>query len=284
MSIESTIGNLRQILNIRALAKEAPLAARFIVNSLDALSYPQTVKPYNKLLEKIDFNDPHHDANQNPVMLVPGFMESPKIYFPYLDELRRLNIRHAYWVPLYPFMSVEENAFTLSIIIRDVLKRTGRYKINLIGHSMGGLVVFYAAKENPHYIDKCVALGTPFHGTKFAKKAHDFLSFLIRKKGISYAEKTGYSLKALSQMFPENDFAKNLALDNGVNYYSIFSENDEVVLPWGSAIIKGATNMNVNEDLGLKDVGHIRLVYESDITTTVAKILHNCKKSELLEL
>jgi len=72
-----------------------------------------------------------------------------------------------------------------------------------------------------------------------------------------------------------SEFLKSIKLSKGVDYYSIFSENDEVVLPWESAIKEGATNINVNKHLGLKNKGHIKLVYDDAVRQLISGILNN---------
>ena len=181
MGLESSISNIRQTFNPLTLTIETPLIIKFLANSIRELKNPQEVKPHNMLLEKIELNDPKHDAKQNPVLLVPGYLENPRIYYNHLDNLRRYGIVHAYWVPLYPFKTIEENSEILLKIVNDVLEKTKRREINLIGHSMGGLVVFKNAIDNSDLIDKCIAIGSPFSGTKAANIAYKVLEDIIGK-------------------------------------------------------------------------------------------------------
>ena len=194
MGLESSISNIRQTFNPLTLTMETPLIIKFLVNSIRELKNPQEVKPHNMLLEKIELNDPKHDAKQNPVLLVPGYLENPRIYYNHLDNLRRYGIVHAYWVPLYPFKTIEENSEILLKIVNDVLEKTKRREINLIGHSMGGLVVFKNAIDNSSLIDKCIAIGSPFNGTKAANIAYNILEGLIGESGIRELEEKGYKL------------------------------------------------------------------------------------------
>lgn len=280
MGLEKIIRGLKQVFNPLTLTMESPLILKFLVNSIKAIKNPQEVKSHDRLLEKIDFNDPLHDAKQNPVLLVPGYLEDPTIYYNHLDDLRKYGIRHAYWVPLYPFKSIEENSSILLNITHDVLSRTNRKKCNYIGHSMGGLVVYYTAMHNSELIDKAIAIGSPGNGTEAASVAYEFFKILVGNDGVSSLEERGYRFDALRQMFYGSEFVKGLRLNNDVDYYSIFSENDEVILPWESAFIKGATNINVNKHLNLDYTGHIRLVYRNKVRESVCEILNNALDKE----
>lgn len=280
MDLESSIRNIRQTFNPLTLTMESSLILKFLFNSIKELKNPQEIKPHDLLLEKIEINDFKHDAKQNPVLLVPGYLENPKIYYHHLDNLRKYGIVHAYWVPLYSFKSIEENSKILLKIIDDVLDKTKRSKINLIGHSMGGLVVFRTAIDKYDLIDKCIAIGSPLNGTKAANLAYKILEETIGDKGIIGLEEKGYNLEPLKQMFYESEFVKNLKINNSVDYYSIFSENDEIILPWESSIIQGATNININKSLGLNNKGHIRLLYEKKVRQIVSEISDNALDKE----
>ena len=280
MDLESSISSIRQTFNPLTLTIETPLIIKFLANSIRELKNPQEIKTHDLLLEKIEINDPKHDAKQNPVLLVPGYLENPRIYYNHLDNLRKYGIVHAYWVPLYPFKTIEENSGILSKIINDVLEKTKRREINLIGHSMGGLVVFKNAIDNSDLIDKCIAIGSPFKGTKAANIAYNILEDIIGKRGIIELEDRGYNLEPLRQMFYKSEFVKSLRINNSVDYYSIFSENDEVILPWESSVIQGAINININKTLGLNNRGHIRMLYEKNVRRIVSEISDNSLDKE----
>lgn len=275
MDLETSLDRIKQIFDPITLIPESPLILKFLLNSIKGLKDPQYIKSHDLLLEKIDANDPEHDSRQNPVLLVPGYFENPKIYYNLLDNLREHEIKHAYWVEGYPFKSIKENSDILSGIIDDILNKLKIEKCSLIGHSLGGPIVFKTAMEFPDKINKCIALGSPFNGTEAADKAYEILNKFLGESGIKSLEDRGYSLAPLREMFSGNDILKGLKLNEDVDYYSIFSENDYIVLPWHSSVINGANNINVNKHLGLNNIGHIRMVYKKRIREVVSEILDN---------
>ncbi len=68
------------------------------------------------------------------------------------------------------FLSIPDNAIKLKFRILDILEKTGAQKINLIGHSKGGLESRYVASRMgmEDAISSITTLGTPHHGTHLA--------------------------------------------------------------------------------------------------------------------
>jgi len=78
-----------------------------------------------------------------------GILSSSQVYIDN-DEARR---------------SINEYADRLARVIEIVLHHTGKNKVILIGHSMGGLVGrAYVKNYGAEKVDKLVAIGTPNHG------------------------------------------------------------------------------------------------------------------------
>ena len=279
----SLIKNLRQAINPETLTTELPLILKFLYNSTRYLKNPQDEKLLSNLIKKVK-EDSKIRSRQIPTFLFSGYFEWHTIYFPLLDNLRLDKNERAlkdnkkeflYWSYQYPFKSIEENADLSLKMIKYTCEILGANKTNLIGHSMGGPIIYYIAMKNPELVNKCIAIGSPFNGTKASNFVYVLLKKPIIKKGVKFLEKLGYKFDPLREMSYGSEFLKSIKLSKGVDYYSIFSENDEVVLPWESAIKEGATNINVNKHLGLKNKGHIKLVYDDAVRQLISGILNN---------
>ena len=275
--------NLRQAINPVTLTTEFPLILKFLYNSVRYLKEPQDEKPLSNLIKKVK-EDSKISPKQIPTFLFSGYFEWHTIYFPLLDNLRLDKNESAlkdnkkeffYWGYQYPFKSIPENAELSLKMVRYVCDVLGVSEANFIGHSMGGPIIYYIAMKNPELVNKCIAIGSPFNGTKAAEFVYGLLEKPIIKKGVKFLGKLGYKFDPLREMSYGSDFLKSIKLSKGVDYYSIFSENDEVVLPWESAIKEGATNINVNKHLGLKNRGHIKLVYDDAVRQLISGILNN---------
>jgi triacylglycerol lipase len=65
----------------------------------------------------------------------------------------------------------------LLAFVYRVMAATGAPKVNLIGHSQGGLTSRYVAAVAPHLVASVTTIGTPHHGSEFA----DFVSEAMKK-------------------------------------------------------------------------------------------------------
>ena len=78
----------------------------------------------------------------------------------------------------------------LLAFVRQVLAATGAQKVNLIGHSQGGLSARYVAAVAPELVASVTTIGTPHHGSQFA----DFVQTTMQK------DPTGLSEPAIAQL------------------------------------------------------------------------------------
>lgn len=128
------------------------------------------------------------------------------------------------------------NAQELSSFVDWVLKVTGAKKVDLVCHSMGGLSSRYYIKflGGTSKVDTYVAIGTPQHGTIMAP-----LGVIVTLGSAGCIEMT-----------PGSDFLKKLNSGDEtpgyVKYWSFGSKTDELVQPYTTIALSGATNRWVN--------------------------------------
>ena len=97
------------------------------------------------------------------------------MYYKYTDFFRNNGIAHIYWIPLHHFLDIQTNSDYFIEMAENLLKKTGKEKIDVIPHSRGGLVTSYAAMARPDELrkfNKIINVGTPFHGTVVANIAY----------------------------------------------------------------------------------------------------------------
>lgn len=78
----------------------------------------------------------------------------------------------------------------LLAFVKEVLAATGAQKVNLIGHSQGGLSARYVAAVAPEVVASVTTIGTPHHGSEFA----DFVRRTMDK------DPTGLTEPAIAQL------------------------------------------------------------------------------------
>ncbi len=102
--------------------------------------------------------------------------------------------------------SIENYAIRLKEIIDIVKANTGAAKVNLVGHSMGGLVAReYISIFGDENVDKLVVIGTPNHG--ISGRARQFCSTLGSDKECEDMYKESIFLKKLNS---ETNIPKNI--------------------------------------------------------------------------
>ncbi len=168
------------------------------------------------------------DYSKDPVVMVHGYGGNSFLWFWMMRNLIREG-----WPPEYLFAidfsnnvgCNERNAEELKAFIEEVLRRTGKEKVDIIAHSMGGLSARYYIKFLGGHtkVNDYVSLGTPHQGTPAAV----FVSLTCGGR----------------QMVPGSDFLRRLnsgdATPSPVKYTSIWSTGDALVPCW-SAYIPGA--------------------------------------------
>ncbi|NGX58308.1 MAG: hypothetical protein K940chlam3_01213 [Chlamydiae bacterium] len=150
--------------------------------------------------------------------------------------------------------NIENSAQEVFNQIQSVLKEEENdfdknVKVNIIGHSMGGLV---SAKFAQNYKDsselftikKVVTLGSPFEGTWLARL------------GIGESAK---------QMRKESQFLEELIIeDTTIDFYAAATRGDQVIKPWGSCLI----GSNQRE---FDNIGHLGLLFKESVIDWVVE-------------
>lgn len=163
----------------------------------------------------------------NPVVLIPGYLDLEVYFFRIKRRLHAQGLETTY-LDLFPNMSnIKEAAGKLAARVAEVRSRTGAAKVDIVGHSMGGLIARYYIQElgGLGTVDRLVTIATPHHGT------------IVANLGPG---------SGADQMLPGSAFLQ--ALNAGdetpgdIRYVSIRGGLDEIVIPHDSPILDGAEN------------------------------------------
>ncbi|HEY4831006.1 MAG TPA: alpha/beta fold hydrolase, partial [Waddliaceae bacterium] len=165
------------------------------------------------------------NQNQNPVLLVHGYLHNSSAWTYYRYRLNKAGFNNVFTIDLgHPLQSIEDYAEKVKKKVSEIQILTGKSTITLIGHSMGGLVSsFYATKlasEQGIFVSEVVTLGSPLNGSRFSV--------------IGFGE-------CARQMGRESNFVKGLqekVRASNIPFIHFGSQTDELVRPTVSAIIK----------------------------------------------
>jgi triacylglycerol esterase/lipase EstA (alpha/beta hydrolase family) len=157
---------------------------------------------------------------------------------------------------------IAASAGQLSSFVTRVLAATGAAKVDLVGHSQGGMMPRYYLKflGGAAFVNRLVALAPSNHGTTL-----DGLTALVRAFGA--AGLVNGALNALCTACVQQEagsaFLANLNAGGetvaGVSYTVIESRNDEGVTPYTSAFLSGATNILLQNQCVLDQSDHLEI-------------------------
>ncbi len=212
----------------------------------DMLSYFRHLARGNRIQRRKFFEsiDEHHP----PVLLLHGYFGTRGSM--YMLE-RRLNddgiCVFSFNLGMINVRDIRRSAFLIHRKIEAILAQTPVKKIDIIGHSMGGLIGLYFIKKlgGHEKVRKLVMLGTPLKGTWAALGGIALLGLLSTSSW---------------QLLPGSRFLRDLAAGEnprGVQYYSITADRDWICPPSASTM-EHASHVSV-------PLGHSSLVLSEEV-------------------
>ena len=195
-------------------------------------------------LHRLVIRDPAPAPAQRPIVLVHGVMVNDGVWFTMRRYLARQSVGAVYTINYGPpYGDIEHFAEQLGAKIESVCAATGATRVLLVCHSMGGLVArAYLRQRGPARIERIITIGTPHHGSAFAR---------------------GFVGRCLAQMRPGNAWLAELNRDemkpSPVPIVSIWSRHDSLVAPQASSELACAQN------IALVGIGHNALLNDGHV-------------------
>lgn len=193
-----------------------------------------------------------------PVLLIHGFMGTRGALF-LLEQRLRADGFLVFSINLGTFnvQDIRKSAFGIHLAVEKIMQATGGRvsKIDIVGHSMGGLIASYYIKfmGGDEHVRKLVTLGTPYRGT-WASLA-----------GIACF---GTFAPSTWQMLPSSSFLRQLCalpMPASVEWTSIIARYDALCPPHTAKV-----NPGNNYELPL---GHAGLVLSADVYRVVKRVM-----------
>ena len=171
-------------------------------------------------------------------------------------------------LPTLGTQDIRLTAQALRSFVDGVRSSTGAAKVDLVGHSQGGLVARAYVKwyGGATKVDSLITLGTPNRGTYVA----NLVSFL----GFGNC----LTVVACEQMSIGSSFLNDLNAGDDtigtVRYTTIRTLQDELVRPVGQATLyDGAANVLVQDPCVLRVVGHLGLILDGTVYSGIRTAL-----------
>ncbi|MFH8368552.1 lipase family alpha/beta hydrolase [Streptomyces sp. NPDC018031] len=196
-------------------------------------------------------------GKHRPVLLLHGFIDNRSVFVLLRRSLRQDGRHHVEGLNYSPLTcDIPTAAALLGDHVQEVCKRTGRRRVDLVGHSLGGLIARYYVQRlgGDARVHTLVTLGTPHGGTRAVPllSAHP----LVR------------------QMRPDSPVIEALrqpAPGCRTRFISFWSDMDQVVTPAEMACVRhpdlDARNVRVT------GIGHLALPVHRTIATGVRRAL-----------
>ncbi len=169
---------------------------------------------------------------------------------------------------LYGVGDIPTSAGQLASFVNQVLASTGAAKVDLVGHSQGGMLPNYYIKflGGSAVVNDFAALAPDNHGTTI----DGLVNLENYIPGVSTLVGEGLGTVCLSCVQQETGSTFITNLDNSgitapsVNYTVISTEYDEVVTPWQSQQLSGPNVKNVvlQNQCPLDFSGHLGIAYD----------------------
>ena len=201
-------------------------------------------------------------AKDEAIIFVHGWNSSDDVWNPMRSYLAQKGLSHHAAIDL-PERGLVRPISELANILAKAVDRLGAQgvrHVNLVSHSMGGLVCREYLRTRPANhkvtIPTLVTLATPHHGTQlFTQDCFELIGCTPR-----------------IQMNPDSDFIKSInaaGAPSGTKVYSIWTPDDEVVSPPSSCILPWAKNYQVT---GLDSKPHSAIIQ----STHVFELVYTC--------
>lgn len=191
-----------------------------------------------------------------PIILMHGWGANSACFLAIQLWLKLRGYRNVYAVSVTPpVIDARRLAAQLACHVDRALAATGAPKVHIVAHSMGGLLTRYAIRNLglDGKVDKVITLGSPHLGSKLA--------------GMLPAHGNVPQMRYHSAFLDELA-AGGLTPGAGVQYYSIYSEFDNFVLPVHSAVLDGSA-----QNIHVPYHGHVALLYSPAVFALIGQCL-----------
>lgn len=192
-----------------------------------------------------------------PVLLLHGFFDNRSVFVLLRRSLRRHGWHHVEGFNFSPLsLDIRSSAELLGRHIEEVCARTGHDRIDVIGHSLGGLIGRYYAQrmDGHHRVRTLVTLGTPHSGTR------------------AIPLMTVHPL--VRQMRPDSEVIEELAEPApgcSTHFVSFWSDFDQFMSPLETASLSHPDLITHN--IQVSGVGHLALPVHSGVDAGIREAL-----------
>ncbi|WNF31351.1 alpha/beta fold hydrolase [Streptomyces sp. C11-1] len=199
-----------------------------------------------------------------PVVLLHGFIDNRSVFLLLRRTLSRHGRRHLESLNYSPLTrDIRTAAELLGRHVEEICARTGHRRVDIVGHSLGGLIARYYVQRlgGDHRVRTLVTLGTPHSGTAVAPGAGIHPIVRQMRGGSSVIEEL-----------------RSPAPGCRTRFVSFWSELDQVMVPVETACVDHSDLDAVN--VRVTGIGHLALPVHPAVAAAVREALDACEARE----
>ena len=210
-------------------------------------------------------------ATPRPIVLVAGLLQDKKTIAPMVDFLEDEGFDVTVYVPpMLGLGDINRYATALGRVVDDVRERTGASRVDLIGHSQGGVTARrYAQLAGPNApVHTLISMGSPQQGTELGALVY-LLSAAGFLDGLEGAKQLLAGSTFLTQMNRKSD-----PTPGDTRYVAIGTEQDQVTKPVARSAIPGGEHVVMQDACPRRNnVGHFGLLNDAWVQQVVLAVL-----------
>jgi len=207
---------------------------------------------------------PGSPAAERPVVLLHGFVDNRSVFVLLRRSLARHGRRHLASLNYSPLTrDLRTAAELLGRHVEEICARTGQREVDIVGHSLGGLIARYYVQRlgGDRRVRTLVTLGTPHGGTAVAPGAG--IHPIVRQ------------MRGGSALIEE---LRRPAPGCRTRFVSFWSELDQVMVPVETACVDHPDLDAVN--VRVTGIGHLALPVHPAVATAVREALESQETRE----
>lgn len=185
-----------------------------------------------------------------PVLLLHGLFQNRSCLLFLQRRLQRAGYR-TLSINTPPWHDLATLTARVTVAVEQLRGKTGADRVHLVGHSMGGILArSYLQSYGPAKVAGCITLGSPHTGSQLAVFA---------------VSKLGRALLPGSALLEQLHAAP---LPTGTKLTSIYSIDDNIILPAANARLEGANNLEIS------GTGHTAMLFSGEVAVVVLEFLN----------
>jgi pimeloyl-ACP methyl ester carboxylesterase len=237
----------------RWLGRASPMG-QDLAGGTHGLTYLRHLARGNRIRRRASFDKV--DDRHPPVLLIHGFLGTRGSMYPLERRLADEGLCvFSFNLGALNSRDIRASAFLIHRKIESILSQTSVHRIDIVGHSMGGLIGLYYIKKlgGQARVRRLIMMGTPIKGTWAA---------------LAGVATLGLWSKSSWQLLPRSRFLDELSqgpLPPEVDVFTLAAARDWVC-PLPTTRLRGATSVTVR-------MGHSSLVVSEEVFARILSIL-----------